>query len=185
MIKKTLLLLVLPLSAHAALIGFNAEDGSSESGNVVATLGADFDPALSDSGTLGGQYITSETDGGGDGPGTAARVASYDVTFAEAGSYDLYAKVWIGSAPGADDSFFYGNSFGTQASLAASANWIHINGLYDVQEPAGNIEKYVWINFSQAKGTDWAWGGKRCVIHRDLCRRPDHPGRCPRRRAPV
>ena len=156
--KRIVILLAVPFSVQAALVGFNAGDGASASGIVSATLGADFSPAQSDVNALGGQYITSETDGAGDGPGTAARVVSYEVAFAEAGTYDLYARVWIGATAGADDSFFYGNGFGTQASLTASANWVHINGLYDTQEPKGNIEKYVWINFSQAKGADWAWG---------------------------
>ena len=63
---QTLALLALPLSAHAALIGFEAEDGSSNSTTVSATLGADFDPAISDAGALNGAYITSEGDQDGE-----------------------------------------------------------------------------------------------------------------------
>jgi hypothetical protein len=77
----------------AALIGWEAEDGSSFSGTVSARLGADFNPALSDAGALGGAYITSETDGGGGSPGTDARTVSYSIDFAEAGTYDLYARL--------------------------------------------------------------------------------------------
>jgi hypothetical protein len=85
-------LILTTTSANAALIGFNAEDGSS--------LGAEFDPAKGDVGNaLGDEYIAIENEGGGEDPGSADRVASYTVTFTEAGAYDLYGRVYIGPPP--------------------------------------------------------------------------------------
>ena len=93
-------LILMTTSANAALIGFNAEDGSSVTATVAASLGAEFDPPIGDVGNaLGDEYITIENNGGGTGPGSADRVASYTVTFTEAGAYDLYGRVYIGPPP--------------------------------------------------------------------------------------
>lgn len=53
-------LMVLPLTVHAALIGFNAEDGSSVTATVSTTLGAQFS-ARSDAGALGGSILIGST----------------------------------------------------------------------------------------------------------------------------
>ncbi len=137
------------LSAHAALIGFNAEDGSSVTTTVTASLGDDFNPPQGDASTsVGGAYITAETTGGGDSPGSAARTATYTVNFPEAGTYDLYARVLV-EVDGADDSLFYGNGFGTK-SPTSNADWIHVNRIYDADSgKAIGSGSYAWINLSE------------------------------------
>ena len=136
-------------SADAALIGVNAEDGSSVTATVIASLGADFDPALDDVGNaLGDEYITSESTAQGDSPGTAARVASYEVTFNAADTYDLYGRVYVGPGGTNDDSMFYGNGFGSK-SPTDDADWIKVNSHYD--EVAN--QQYVWINLSEDTGS--------------------------------
>ncbi len=142
-------LILLPISAHADLLGFNAEDGSSDTATVVATLGSDFAPAITNviDGALGNAYITTETDTVNNGyPGTVARVASYNVTFPEAGTYDVYARLRIGPLGASDDSFFYGSGFGSK-SVTAAGDWITVNTL---SVPAG----YVWVNLSEYAGSD-------------------------------
>jgi glucuronoarabinoxylan endo-1,4-beta-xylanase len=88
-------------------------------------------------GTLGADWITQNvsptnititTDGVGDAPGSAARVATYSILFPRAGSYDLYARIRVGPAAGNDDSFFYGNGFGAK-DATLGADWRLINGL--------------------------------------------------------
>lgn len=132
---------------QAALIGWEAEDGSSFSGTVSATPGADFDPALSDAGALGGACITSETDGGGGSPGTDARTVSYSINFVEAGTYDLYARLLVVNG-NADDSLFYAREFGdadpTHDGGTGYISWCTVNGIDD-DYAAG---EYHWINLS-------------------------------------
>ncbi len=98
-----------------ALVKFEAESGA---------LGSDF--AISNSTVPA--YITITTDGAGNNPGSAARVASYTVTFPAAGAYDLYARVRVGSGTFNDDSLFYGNGFGVK-NPALNSDWIFVNGL--------------------------------------------------------
>ncbi len=133
---------------QAALIGWEAEDGSSFSGTVSATLGADFDPARSDAGALGSAYITTETDGlSSTTPGSDARTVSYTIDFVEAGTYDLYARLYIAEGS-ADDSMFYARAFGdadpTHDGGTGYIGWCTVNGIAD-DYAAG---RYHWINLS-------------------------------------
>ncbi|GAB3639049.1 hypothetical protein GCM10027422_46400 [Hymenobacter arcticus] len=82
-------------------------------------------------------YVTSLSDvasvpGGGSAPGTAARVLSYTVTFPAAGTYDLYARLRVGSGGANDDSYFYGKTFGSKDFATTSADWVNANGLFNV-----------------------------------------------------
>jgi len=131
------LLLGLTGVLNAAVIGFQAESG---------TLGAHFDPPIIDPNALGGQYITIETPSGGGSPGHEDRVATYTVTFPEAGTYDLYARLYIDTAiQGAadNDSMFYGNGFGTKPANS-NADWIQINGCDNLTS-----DVWFWINLSE------------------------------------
>lgn len=91
-------------------------------------------------------------------PGTPARIITYSVTFPAAGSYSLYARVRVGPAGANDDSFYYGNGFGTK-SPTNDNDWITVNGLNvagftaptDVVTGAGTATTGVWkwINLSR------------------------------------
>ena len=162
--KKILLaaLFALPLMTNAALIGFNAEDGSSETCTVSVTLGAEFSIG-SGGGALGGQYI-EWVNGGGVAPETADRVSTYEITFEEPGVYELYARVYVGPVAGGDDSFYYGYGFGIKdpagstndvspnsQSTAPNGDWILVNNILGVANVSA--EEYVWINFSALSGS--------------------------------
>lgn len=135
-------------TTHAIVIGFEAENGDSVTTTVTATIGADYLPADSDLAALGGQYLDRAGNGETGGfPGTAANLLSYDVNFAEAGEYDLYARLLF-EVDGNDDSFYYGNGFGVK-SLTDSADWVRPNGLPDDGFPAAT---YFWINLSENIG---------------------------------
>lgn len=143
-------LVAFPFTANAALIGFEAENGSSVTTTVAASLGADFDPPQSDPGASGGAYITTETDGGGNTPGSDPRTVSYDVTFLEAGTYDLYARLFMGPGGNSDDSLFYARGFGDADPTAdggdGNISWATVNGLEEDFTPG----EYFWVNLSQA-----------------------------------
>jgi len=129
--------------SNAAVIGFQAESG---------TLGADFDPPLIDPNglALGGQYITIETTSGGGSPGHEDRIATYTVTFPEAGTYDLYARLMVedqlnaaGQGAADNDSMFYGNGFWIKPPTSNN-DWIQINGCDNLTSDA-----WFWINLSE------------------------------------
>jgi endo-1,4-beta-xylanase len=120
------------------------------------TLGADWGTATS----AGVTYVTVNPSAtlSSTAPGSAARVASYSVTFPAAGTYDLYARILVGPGGFNDDSFYYGNGFGAQPPTV-DANWITVNGLSsssytaatDVVQGAGSAGNSVWkwINLSK------------------------------------
>ena len=136
-----------PPATNVTLVKFEAESGA---------LGADW---IINNGTP--TNITSSTDGGGDVPGSAARVATYAVTFPQAGTYDLYARIRVGSGGASDDSLFYGNGFGVKLATTNS-DWILVNGLpnvgfansTDVVTGGGSagINVWKWINLSRFGG---------------------------------
>ncbi|MBE7173380.1 MAG: endo-1,4-beta-xylanase [Williamsia sp.] len=103
------------------------------------TLGADFNSL-----TVGSiNYITCTTDLVASGnPGNTNRVATYTVTFPAAGVYELYARVRIGPNGANDDSYFYGNGFGTKTVAAtgtgSDGDWILANNLNNVGDTAAN-----------------------------------------------
>ena len=117
-------------------------------------LGSEF--AVSN--TTSPAYISITTDGAGNNPVNAARVATYTVTFPAAGTYDLYARVRVGSGTFNDDSLFYGNGFGVK-NPALNSDWILVNGLgaagftnpTNIVTGGGTADSGVWkwINLSQ------------------------------------
>jgi len=91
-----------------------------------------------ESGMLGGEFgvntlggvtnITVSPTGVGYSPGSAARVATYSITFPEADAYQLYARLYVGPDAWDDDSFFYARTFGVKSPITDS-DWNMINGL--------------------------------------------------------
>jgi endo-1,4-beta-xylanase len=53
---------------------------------------------------------------------TAARTATYQVTFPAAGSYALYVRILTGPVGGNDDSFYVGNGFNTTTNWSGAYN---------------------------------------------------------------
>jgi len=112
------------------------------------TLGSDYEVLTNGDVT----YITPQTDMiNSSSPGSADRVASFAATFADSGTYKLFARVRVGSNGGDDDSFFYGNGFGTKNPVADD-DWTICNNLYtagftildDVVEGQGDAATQVW-----------------------------------------
>ncbi|KJD34709.1 hypothetical protein PK35_02820 [Tamlana nanhaiensis] len=133
-----------------------------------------------ESGSLGSDYTTG-TDGGityvypqtnflsTSYPGTADKVITYNITFPEADTYDLYVKIYIGPEGNNDDSFYVAQSFGTKVETDSN-DWVNMNRLDESGHTAGTdvvsgdmqsqiIEQWKWINLSQlwANGTNWTY----------------------------
>jgi hypothetical protein len=131
-------------SALAASVTFEAESGA---------LGAEW--ALSNS--TSPAFISIRTTNTAF-PASANRVATYNVTFPAAGTYQLYARVQVGPNTFNNDSLFYGNGFGTKNPTTGS-DWILVNGLGsagftngpDVVTNGGTLGSgmWKWINLSQ------------------------------------
>jgi hypothetical protein len=131
-------------ATDATSVTFEAESG---------VLGADFAYIGTDP-----NYITITTNSTASNPGSAARVASYTVTFPSAGTYELYARIRVGSSSYDDDSMFYGNGFGTK-SPTLNSDWILANNLADkgftnssdVVTGGGTAgwQVWKWINLTQ------------------------------------
>ncbi len=134
--------------------GFSRADGIVTFQAESGALGSDW--AVSNSSSPA--FITILTDGAGNNPGSAARVASYAVTFPAAGLYQLYARVRTGPGTFNDDSLFYAASFGSK-SPALNSDWVLVNGLAgvgfsnstDVVTGGGPLGSgmWKWINLSQ------------------------------------
>ena len=132
------------VQAPVSLVKFEAESGA---------YGSDF--ALSNSSSP--VYITIMTDFAGNYPSNAARMATYNLTFPTAGTYQLYAHVRVGPGGFSDDSLFYGNGFGLKSPTNAP-DWIVVNGLAsagfsnppDIVTGGGTLGSGVWkwINLS-------------------------------------
>ena len=144
LISFILLLVGLAGVTNAAIIGFQAESG---------TLGAEFDPPIVDPDAIGGRYITVETGAGGEAPNHENRIVTYTVTFPEADTYNLYARLYIQSQPEDapnNDSMFYGNGFGTK-DVGADADWVKANGLGPT-DTGYHEDECFWINLSEENG---------------------------------
>jgi hypothetical protein len=95
-------LAAVPAALQAQSVSIEAESG---------TLGASYATG-NDAGTV---YISNTSNNATTSPGTTNRVATYSVTFPDAGTYRLYARVRVGAGEFDDDSFFHGNAFGTRS----------------------------------------------------------------------
>jgi glucuronoarabinoxylan endo-1,4-beta-xylanase len=138
-------LAALPFTASAYSLTLEAELGA---------LGSDFT-----NGTDGAtQFISISTSSTSTKPGSAARVVTFTNTFPATGTYELYARVRVGSGTFNDDSMFYGHGFGVK-SPALTSDWILVNNLAnvgytasgDVVTGGGSAASGVWkwINLSQ------------------------------------
>lgn len=159
--NATLFLGLLGLLSLGTLTTAQAQNAPVTQQAETGTLGADW---LSQTAS-GVQYVTVTPTAtiNSQNPGTAARVITYSVTFPGAGSYDLYARVRVGSNGANDDSFYYANGFG-QKLPADDTNWITANNLNAVGYPstAGNVAVdgaggagtgvWKWINLSRFNG---------------------------------
>ncbi|MBJ6145063.1 endo-1,4-beta-xylanase [Hymenobacter sp. BT559] len=123
------------LFAQNAPVPFEAESGTSTTPPVAgATIGDWIIGSTTASGTVpAATYITTKTDQAGYATGssvptTAARVLTYSITFPGAGSYDLYARIWVGPGGFSDDSYYNATSFGVK-SPTTSGDWRLQNGL--------------------------------------------------------
>ena len=117
-------------------------------------VGSDFSILEEDSIT----YVTIQTNLAAYNPGSSARVISYEVTFPDTGSYDLFVRLRTGADTFNDDSFFYGKGFGEKDPSVDSV-WVCINGLADagfsgpneIVRDAGGLGSGVWkwVNLSR------------------------------------
>lgn len=133
------------VSLAAGVVTFEAESGA---------LGSNW--AVSNSASP--EYITVLSDGAGNNPSNATRVASYTVTFPSADTYQLYARVRVGPGTFNDDSLFFAASFGSK-SVTLNSDWVLVNGLAavgfsnstDVVTGGGTLGSgmWKWINLSQ------------------------------------
>jgi endo-1,4-beta-xylanase len=108
---------ILDVNASKEPVIVEAESGVLGSGISVGT-----DSATSTT------YITPDSNYTGFVPGDSSRVATYQVTFPDSGTYALYARVRVGPNGYNSDSFFYGNGFG-EKNDTATADWVFVNGL--------------------------------------------------------
>jgi uncharacterized repeat protein (TIGR03803 family) len=137
-----------PVCLADDLVTFEAESGG---------LGADI--AINNNGSP--VYITALSNNPSSNPGSTTRVASYTINFPSAGTYQLYARIRVGSGGFDDDSLFYASGFGARTPTLNS-DWVLANGLAgagytvssDVVGGAGNAGNQVWkwINLSQFTG---------------------------------
>ncbi|MBN2009213.1 endo-1,4-beta-xylanase [candidate division KSB1 bacterium] len=121
-----------------------------ESGDV----GSDYSILQEDS----TEYVAIQTNSAAYNPESKARIISYEVTFPDTGSYDLFVRLRVGADSFNDDSFFYGNGFGAKDSIT-DADWILSNGLAaagfsdpnEVVYEAGGLGSGVWkwVNLSR------------------------------------
>ncbi|HQH55708.1 MAG TPA: endo-1,4-beta-xylanase [Candidatus Marinimicrobia bacterium] len=117
-------------------------------------VGSDFSILEEDSIT----YVTIQTNLAAYNPGSSARVISYEVTFPDTGSYDLFVRLRTGAETFNDDSFFYGKGFGEKDPSVDSV-WVCINGLAaagfsgpnEIVRDAGGLGSGVWkwVNLSR------------------------------------
>lgn len=113
----------------------------------TATLGSSLDSVTAD----GVTFITANTNFTGNSPSSGNTVATFSVTFPEAGEYELYARIYVGPGAANDDSFIPAISLGN-ATVGTVGDWSVANGLWNsgFSDPdefvlsTGDIETEVW-----------------------------------------
>ncbi len=108
-------------------------------------------------------YVTPSTDFlSASNPGAESKVIRFTVTFEAPGTYDVYAKLRVGSDQFNDDSFFLSTSFGERA-VDSDTGWVVVNGIGNgAENPNDYVLSYEenntgtlifkWINVSKALG---------------------------------
>ena len=171
-----------PLRAQNAPVVIQAEAGTSTAPTSTAAAAGDWAFLTVATPTPAVTYATALTDvsaftapsspGGGVGgtaPATANRVLSYTITFPGPGTYELYARVRVGSGGANDDSFFYANSFGSKG-VTTGTDWTSANNIFNigytgatqVVDGGGGASTGVWkwINISK-----YSFGGAALVTY--------------------
>ena len=99
-------------------------------------------------------YISPTTNNGNlTYPGDSSRIKTYQVTFADSGSYNLFARVRVGADTYNDDSFFYGHGFGIKNDTS-SPDWYMVNGLAS----AGFSDAGAFVDGPGSLGSGvWKW----------------------------
>jgi endo-1,4-beta-xylanase len=135
--------------------------GESYSGEPViveaesGTVGSEFS-VMTEGGT---SYISVQTDLVNSGnPGNVNRIAAYEITFPDTGTYNLFIRIRVGASTYNDDSFFYGSGFGNK-TIDNDDDWVISNGLAAagfsdtgnvVDEPGGlGSGIWKWVNLSR------------------------------------
>ncbi len=86
-------------------------------------------------------------------PGDSSRTITYQITFPDSGSYNLFARVRVGSGGYDDDSFFYGHGFGIKNDTS-STDWYMVNGLGG----AGFTDPAAFVDGPGSLGNSvWKW----------------------------
>lgn len=146
------LLLNLTITCHVLLAQTDPLIVESED----ASLGANW--ATQQDGSL--TYVTTSVNAAGDAPASAGNVITFGATFPAAETYDLFVLVRVGSDAANDDSFFYGNGFGSKSF--DPNDWITVNGIGSIGfnqnsqtvstgGTAGSVT-WKWINLSRETG---------------------------------
>jgi xylan 1,4-beta-xylosidase len=91
-------------------------------------------------------------------PGNGTKIITFSVRFADIGTYDLYARVYIGANTYSDDSCYFGRDFG-EKSPTTNSDWSIVNGIVEAGQSqtsetvtgTGNAgaQKWKWINISK------------------------------------
>lgn len=112
-------------------------------------------PILQDSSVTYVDVNTNPVNSGN--PGDTSRVITYQVQFADSGSYNLFARVRVDSSA-STGSFFYGNGFGVK-NHTLNSDWIAVNGLATggFSDPAAFVDgpgtlgtgAWKWVNLTK------------------------------------
>ncbi|MGC4074882.1 MAG: hypothetical protein QM760_20765 [Nibricoccus sp.] len=129
-------------SASAAFLKIEAESGTRGSAISIQSSGPT-------------SYIYPTTTAGGSNPGNVNRLVTYTVTFPSAGSYDLYARVYVTTEGGSanNDSIFIGNGFGNKV-VTNNNDWATLNSLDIVGSTAASE---VVTGAGTARDAVWKW----------------------------
>ncbi|HVO72671.1 MAG TPA: endo-1,4-beta-xylanase [Ignavibacteriaceae bacterium] len=73
-------------------------------------------------------YVTALRNYTGFNPGNSHHVGTYQITFPDSGTFNFYVRVRTNTGGFNDDSFFFGNGFGTKDTLS-DEQWIFVNQL--------------------------------------------------------
>lgn len=114
-----------------------------------AVLGADF--SQGSDGLV--QFVYPKTNNSAFNPGTSDKVLTFTVTFPETGTYELYARLRVGTGGFNDDSFFFGKTFGA-LSATNTDSWAYVNGLAS----GGYTNDNDIVGYQGSAGTQaWKW----------------------------
>jgi xylan 1,4-beta-xylosidase len=108
-------------------------------------------------------YAHPKTTNANNSPGTLSNVLTFTVTFSESGTYELYARLRVGTGNYGDDSFFFGKTFGMLNATNADS-WVIVNGIvpngYDIDndivgaQGLAGIQTWKWLNISEYINND-------------------------------